>query len=125
MSFRTRLARRLAVAIFLLGAADLLVRSRSAPIEMAFLDAYRLPAIAVPPIDEFADAVHHRRAQEPAVPVIGMSGPSYVWGFEIAPDQALPARLEEALFRRQRPTRVLNLAMLHDSLADDRAVASY
>jgi hypothetical protein len=123
--FRGRLARRLAVAIVLLCASDVIVRGHRERIETAFLDHYRLAAIEVPPIDEFADAVHRRHAREPGVPVIGMSGPSYVWGFEVAPDQALPARLEEALARRGRTTRLLNLAMLHDSLADDRAVASY
>jgi hypothetical protein len=120
-----RIGVRLAVALLSLAILDLVVRARSGALEASFFGAYRLPDVRTPPLDEFSDAIKEHRKTFPRRIVVGLAGPSNIWGHWLTPGESIPARLEARLRAAGYPVDVFNLAMVRNRYSDDRAEAAY
>lgn len=122
---RSRVGRRILVAVVLLVAFDLALWTRRDALDATFFQHYRMPNVSVPPLREFAAAVARRRARDRSTLVVGALGPSFIWGHGYSSAAAIPARLEQKLAAAGGGFTALNLAMLRNRYADDRMVAEF
>src|SRR4051812_15981823 len=77
---RAAVARRILVAVILLVAFEVALRTQRDALDATFFHHYRMPNVSVPPLREFADAVARRRAANPDTLIVGAAGPSFIWG---------------------------------------------
>ncbi len=120
---RGRAFRRICVAVILLGAAHLAVSSASGHLDETYLTNFRLPMSATVPLGELAGAVSRTRGLAPHRRTLAMAGSSIMWGYHLKEHETLPVALENLLTPAN--VRTLNLARVHNSFADDRAIASF
>ena len=120
-----RVALRLSVCLALLCALEFAVRRHERILDGVFLHHYRMPDVQVPPIEVFAEAIARRRDEAPSSWLVGLAGPSFVYGVGVPETQTMSARVESRLRATGIDVRILNISLPGNRFDDDRLVAQH
>ncbi len=115
---RARLMRRLMACVALLSAVEATVRTSHRSLEAVYLQDYRLPNLGAPGVEGYARVVATIRQSDSRI-IVGMTGPSFVWGAYLQRTETVAAQLQS----QHGQLGVYNIALPGNRFDDDRAIA--